>query len=599
MSQEKTEGHLKVPEARVIVVGNTDTSWVDEVFKALGVQSSSKEQEKSRQLREDPFGSAADYSRVNIAQPPYNIEALALCPEKSSMLSACIQAMAQNVVGFGYEVHVKKGIDKAEDDDEIVAEKKRLGEFLENCNPNPEMDFMEIMEQVMIDKHTIGQGAIEVVRNKAGEISSLYHAPSYTIRVMIEKLDEATKTLKPQGCIQIRNGKKIYFKNYGDRRLRNRFSGEYSDEGDVEHIPWELQASEMLLTRKYSSKNTYYGVPLYISALLAISGNRYAEETNNAFFRNSSIGPQMLILRNAHLTEESTKNLQDYWKAKYQGAENAYKLIVVDIESNEIAPEERLTLDEKPAQASVDLKPMMTRDEASYLKYIETNDDRIRACFRIPPILTGQMRDVNRANSETARYLAEEQTFAPERRRLQKLINNTIVKDQGIKYVEVVLNAMQIGDPGEAAKRETDIAKAGGRTIDDLRDLNSKDRFGKWWSALVPAPVGVEFLKQYLLGVLSGQTDILNEEEIPEVEKIESEGSASEENPKVGGALQKVLDYIRMDDRDQVMLAMHDPKSGKSVPISPAEFVGLVHRMRDALVGQLVAMDKEATKEEA
>lgn len=241
---------------------------------------------KSQQLRGEDFDALAPGEFV---EPRYNPDTWAAAMETNTRLGRSIRTVARNTVGLGWFVEpVEKISPKTSEEyrEKVNAQKKKLEAILDK--PNDEMPLNEIFYMMKIDEEAIGDGYIEVVRNNAGAIAKIYHAPGVTMRIRVTEDENGHQEIG--GYVQIRGNEKRYFKEFGDTRIMNAETGKYHEGG--EPLAVEYRATEILHFKLYSPSSTWYGAPRYVSAAPAITGNRLASLRNMKFFDNDAPQPK-------------------------------------------------------------------------------------------------------------------------------------------------------------------------------------------------------------------------------------------------------------------------------------------------------------------
>ncbi|MDR2137356.1 MAG: hypothetical protein LBO68_03620, partial [Synergistaceae bacterium] len=245
----------------------------------------------SMKMAEDPF--AGQYGD-GILEPPYSLEYLAQLPDHSNILAQCVEAMETNIDGFGFMLEPIGDADPENDGKytkAIEEERKRLLHFFEFCNPD--IPYSQLRRRVRRDLETLGNGYWEIIRDGQGEIAWIEHIEAHTMR--LTKLDaqrvDVTLAIRDDESnefreypykklfrrfVQIRNGRKVYFKEFGDPRVIDSRNGRPAGDEDtaVERI---VPATEVIHFKLYSPHSPY-GVPRWIGNLLAVLGSRQAEE---------------------------------------------------------------------------------------------------------------------------------------------------------------------------------------------------------------------------------------------------------------------------------------------------------------------------------
>lgn len=428
---------------------------------------------ESTGMKEDPWKSL--YDAGDVVKPPYDLTELAKYPEINSALRGSVGAIVTNVVRHGFEfvpAHDNVEPDKGEAKKELERLQALFpgeeGEVV--IDPRHRLPFVETAARWLTDDLTLGNGYLEVLRNRKQEIDGFAHLPGHTMRV------------RPAGgFVQTRSGKKVYFKEFGDDRDIDYETGK---EGASDP---KKQANEVIHILEYSSRSDYYGIPQYVSATPAILGSREAAEYNYYFFVNNGVPRFAVLVNGGSLSKDSEKYIREYLEANTCGVTNAHKVLVIEAALND-----QVTMRANTRGVTVQLKPLTVgvTEDASFLKYRQANDDEVRGTFRLHPIFLGQVKDVNRANAIEARKLGEEQVFRPLRRTLNYILNATIVADMGIQNWRFRFRSMELGDPSEQAEEISLLARAGGYTINDIRRERNLEAIEAPWADM-PLPIAL------------------------------------------------------------------------------------------------------------
>ncbi|MGM1447550.1 phage portal protein [Bacillus cereus group sp. BceL305] len=404
-----------------------------------------------------------------IIEPPYRIEDLQQIRENSTILGQCIDAYKRNIAGFGHEMKHKQG-----DVKETVEMKNEWSYVNDEIIPYFSFDkpFKEILETVIDDKETTGNGYIEVIRNMDKKPAELINMLPQYMRVM-------RKDQEPQEVEYVINGKSIkrkklfrryvqevdnntiYFKEFGDPRFLNKKTGKY---GTVSH--GEDEATEVLHLK---IGNGAYGIPRWVSHVVHMVGARKAEELNLRYFKQGRHVPMAMIIKNGLLDDESEAALSEY-ATSIEGEENQHKFLLLQLKAGE---------DEstgEPVPADIELKSLadILQNDALFLEYDDKSRQKVQSAFRLPDIYVGYSRDFNRATADAAREITEEQVFEPERNSLEFIINNILLLPYELKHVYVNLRKPEISNTEDMVKMLDVLSKYGGTTFNDLREVAAK-----------------------------------------------------------------------------------------------------------------------------
>lgn len=446
---------------------------------------------KTKTVSDDPFESLVREGRV--LEPPFDLMTLAMLPEQNSELSPCISAMASNIDGYGYRFVPRIQMDSPDLPDELKSKIETEMTYLQNFFTYVAMkdSFTGFRKKLRSDLETTGNAWFEVVRSVSGKIQGFNHIPSYQMRlgpVDREPLQVDMKILELQndGSVEIRTvkvwtrfrmhaqSKTTYFKNisvssnyalrwfkeFGDPRTYDNTTGYVVPAEKLVGFPEDMKANEVFHMTLYCPRSPY-GMPRFIGNLLSIFGDRAAEEINYITFRNNNVPSMALLVSNGQLTEGTIKRIESFVESHIQGSDNYSKFLIIEAESMEM-----LTTAEDSGTVKLDIKPLtkeQVQDEL-FQVYQKNNQAKIRRSFRIPSILLGATEDLNRATADTARKLADEQVFAPEREEFDSIMNRIFFPEMGILYHKFRSNSPNTTDNAQIVQILSGAEKTGGMT---------------------------------------------------------------------------------------------------------------------------------------
>ena len=413
--------------------------------------------EKSAQRRVmDSYRTFSNFSELGeengIVRTPYDMEMLSVIPELSSMLPQCIDAMKQNIEGFGYTLFRRKGVDD-KNMNEINNEKDEAEDFFDNVSD--EYDFDTIRKKVRVDLETYGNGYVEVIRNEGGDIAGFEYMKSKDVVITtrdkeyteyeVMQYDKKTNSYKPvrkrkrfRRYIQDVAGKKIYFKEFGDPRIIDAENGKEVTEEyriDKEYSGKEIYEATEVKHFSLDNGSGVYGVPRWIGQLLGILGNRAAEQVNYDYFDNKAVPPLAVTVSGGSLTTETKKGLRDYINLNIKGRNNFHRILILEAKNT------GKTIAGEKDQTKIDFKELSQTKDGQFLTYIEKNDKKVRSAFRLPPIYVGLTDDYTRATAKESRDVAEAQVFGPERKLWDNFINKQVFPELGFRLIIFKTNA--------------------------------------------------------------------------------------------------------------------------------------------------------------
>jgi len=455
------------------------------VLKVFGQQDDAGAGTGTKQLPKDHFEKMVTAGQV--ITPLYDPMIWAFLLEQNTRLNTLVTKMAQNTVGLGWElVPIKEEETWVEQHrEEIEAEKEKIAPLLQQ--PNPEMPFTQLMTQVKIDEESTGQGYIEVTRTKSGnQVGALYHVPSYTIRMCKE--GDRYVQMRPSDT-----SKKVYFKPFGVERELSASTGKWENDGsngkEVYRVTPEDRATEIIQFRIYTPRSSFYGVPRVVSAAPAIAGTRLAHRRNVAFFENDATPRIAILVNGGELSDESMKMIEEFIDARGKGPGNAGRVMLLQARGADqiLGSGKDLNIQLMPLTVGV-------QDDASFIKYLNANNEEVREAFGIGQIFIGTSDDVNRAVALAMKQVTVEQVFEPEASRYEYRMNATILKSFEPKYVKLRFKRPRTTDTLMEAQAYSMLSAVGGITPNDVRDFLNKPRFDAKWAN---TPVAV--LKQGFL----------------------------------------------------------------------------------------------------
>ena len=439
---------------------------------------------------QDPasLGGGDDVSSVfassGALEPPYDPEALCLILEHSNSLRQNVDAYATNIDGFGYRLEPAIDLD-AEDadskvadaiylertdlvergdmpadavleptDEEVAARRKelqslaraeraRLEAFFDFCCFDH--SFVDLRRRTRQDLEVTGNAYWEVLRNNRGDVARLVYVPSYTVRLLPldstpveveEKVrvsavayETVTARRRLRRYVQVQGAERVYFKAFGDPRVVSKASGEvFSDAETLLRVrPSDAPATEVIHFAIHSARSPY-GVPRWVGTLLSVLGSRSMEEVNYLYFENKSVPPLALLVSGGRLSESSVPRIERFIEENLKGKANWHKILILEAEGASGAGDN--------ARAKIELRPLTEaqQQDALFQLYDERNIDKVGSAFRLPKILRGESKEINRSTSESALRFAEDQVFQPERDEFDFLMNRRLLADMGIRF---------------------------------------------------------------------------------------------------------------------------------------------------------------------
>lgn len=400
-----------------------------------------------------------------------------------------------------------------------------------------DMSFLKLRRITRQDIEILGNGYWEVLRSggvpgRLGKPAAFTYIAAFTVRLLpydgtlVETTQRIKKSLfsyqeitvrrKFRRYVQVFDGRRIFFKEYGDPRTLSAQTGRFfnTPEELKSAEPHSSAATEILHFAIHSPRSPY-GVPRWIGTLLAVLGSRQAEEVNFLYFDNKSVPPLAVLVSGGRLGADSVSRIESFVENRIRGRTNFHKILVIEADPAEGAA----ALDNATGRMRIQIVPLTGSQQADALfqNYDERNIDKVGMSFRLPRMLRGDIRDFNRATAEAALEFAETQVFGPERTDTDWSMNYKILTDLGVRFWTYVSNAPDVSNPMDLTSIITDLVDSCVLTPEEARELAqgvfNRDfrKIDEIWTKIPP-----NLLKA---GVLPGEEE-------------ETAGQSSREEPK-------------------------------------------------------------------
>jgi PBSX family phage portal protein len=500
------------------------------------------------------------FNDAGALEPPYDPAVLCQVFEHSNSLRPNVDAYCTNIDGFGHRfepvidfdgedaarkvgdcLRVERAWQAEQDtlpdgaaldpaDEEVHAAVQRLGRlaraerarleaFFDSCTFDE--SFVALRRRTRLDLEVTGNAYWEVLRTAAGRLARFVHVPSHTMRLMpldsepVEvaervrvspiSFDRITVRRRLRRYVQVLGTTRVFFKAFDDPRTISRKTGQvFASVEDLRTAdPGDAPATE-IHHFAVPSPHSPYGVPRWIGALLSVLGSREMEEVNFLYFTNKSVPPLALLVSGGRLSESSVPRLTTFIEENLKGKKGFHKILIVEADGAGTGE----------TKAKIDLVPLTQAQQHDQLfgTYDQANIDKVGAQFRIPRILRGDSRDMNRATAETSLRLSEEQVFQPERDEFDHMVNRVVLGELRVRFWKFRSNAPLTRDPERMTEMVERLTRVGVLTPEESRAL-AGDIFNKEFRY-----ISDEWVKRpltlTLAGVQTGQSE-LN----PEVEK--------------------------------------------------------------------------------
>lgn len=397
---------------------------------------------------------------IGVLSPPMSLfqadDVIDSCPS----LAKNIACMVTNTVGHGFSLRPRVEIKEGMSDilwSAMQKEKDRVQSFLENLCID--YSFTDLMELLQTHLERYANAYWEILRSPDGRVVGVSpienpkkmrlckkdeKASSYTHRSRVGTKYENIRTERRfRRFVKLGDsGSKRYYRQYGDSRQLNCETGEY---GNFQTVPSNKRANEILHFRLPHS-NSEYGVVRWISALIDAVMIKTAKMCNFDVLDNGGTPPMAIAIAGSSDPKLEERIRDQIAEIKAKGGRSSVLIIQVDAEEVGVQASETTI---QPRITFENLAQMMI-EEGMFLEQLKFSDREICAVFRIPPLLLGNLEDVpNKATANIAKETAEEQVFAPARRKIEEVINRLLMDaimpdrlERGVMYWDFVFNSL-------------------------------------------------------------------------------------------------------------------------------------------------------------
>lgn len=380
-------------ETKKIVSGDKDqfhddadlSSFSDEIVKSFTNRDKTAGSKQSA-------GQVKVYDVLDCAPPPYNMAYLTQLYEISPTHASAVDARVDNVVGLGWYLDYSE---KTKRDRETIAanekeriqfdgvldkEKARLKTEIAKMFGNDEIE--EVLNAVVTDAYTTGNGYFEIGRTVEGKIGYIGHIPSKDLRVRNKK----------DGFVQYVDGNPIFFRNFGDTSKADPFGN-------------DRRPNEIIHYKVYSPTNQYYGVPEVVSVVDAIAGIQYATKYNLEYFENKAVPRYIIKLKNVQINSQQQAKLMKFFETTTR--QTSHRSLMVPIVGGD--------------KSDISFEAVETgKQEASFADYIDMNMMLILSRHRISKSYLGISDGQGLSSSRDADKIFKDSVTGPQQRILEK-----------------------------------------------------------------------------------------------------------------------------------------------------------------------------------
>ena len=381
------------------------------------------------------------YGIFDLITPPYNLYELSAYYDTSFANHAAVDAKVSNSVGLGYKFDMTTStlmkLEALDDEKKRSAAKSRIerlkiqmADWFESLND--EESITKILEKVVTDMQSTGNGYIEVGRTVTGEIGYVGHIPATTMRV--RRLHD--------GYIQIIAGTITYFRNFGAK--------------NVNPVTEDPRPNEVIHLKEYSPLNTFYGVPDIIAAMTSLQGDQMAQRYNIDYFENKAVPRYIITVKGAKLTPEAEDKLFRFFQTGLKGQSHRTLYIPLPGDSEGSKIEFEMHAVENGVQ------------EASFSQYRKQNRDDILMAHQVPLSKLGGVDGSGLSAAMSQDRTFRDQVAKPLQEYIEKAINR-IVKEK-TDVISLVFNQVSLIDEIAQSQIYERYAKIQAMVPNEVRD---------------------------------------------------------------------------------------------------------------------------------
>lgn len=412
--------------------------------------------------------------------PRYDLDYLAGLARYSNILGAVIKAMSENVAGHGHRLELREELtddDRVRYEAEIEAERLRLGELLAHIHYDDSLAKLRRTFRRRMEK--VGFGAFEVVTDQSGAPAILEPLRSQNLRPCPKDKEmvlwdqpvydhgklQWTKRVVPRRFrrwVYLRTRTKdnrVYLREWGDPRVLDSKTGDFYPPGhpidpatgrivlDAAGNLGGRPANEVIVLG-IDDDETVVPLPRYVGCLAELTTSWYGNQTNLARFENP-IPPMLVLVSGGTLTDESWQAVTEHFE-EAQDLENVGAPLVIQATMSPEAAAAAIAGVGGVPSVKLEVVPLdrVMAEDGLYQTMDANNRLKVRACWGLSPVATGESQDFSRAAANAGRSHDETDVYAPARHEEDEaLFAKRLLPRWGIRFWRVVTNASpSLGD---------------------------------------------------------------------------------------------------------------------------------------------------------
>lgn len=398
--------------------------------------------------------------------PPEDLIMLKRLSEHSQIRDTSINAVVVNTVGLGWDIDRWPYREADVSDDDIREARERIDVIARRDRRLGRPSFTTLMRAVKRDQKEIGNGFLEVSRNRrSGQVDGLYHVPGERVR---RKRDQAGWVMGQNPDVFSGEGDpiRVDFYNFGEKVS-------YSEAGEPQprlasglgQRRWKV--NELIHFREYTSQDRDYGLPRDAALAVEYVASRYVNEWTASFFAASGVPPKMVFVQGEEARAGETnrvrftvpqKTVNRIDQALHADAKPGSRVVVIPVPPG-------TKIDE------VTLGELSDRD-LTFGEFKSMHRQHVGSAHGLLPLFYGDVADSGRYTAEVQRALTLEQTFDPDQVETEDRLWTTLMSDMGMGDMRIKFKRLAV--EGNAVRRQSanDGAEVGAVTMGEWRDAH-------------------------------------------------------------------------------------------------------------------------------
>lgn len=496
--------------------------------------------------------------------PPEDFERLARLTGVSPIRGSCIAAIVLNTVGLGVEVVPRKGREEDVQEDEPAKVLATLNSLSRRDVRSHRPDFKGLLERVRWDRQEVGNGYIEVARNRlSGEISGLFHVPGKRIRRL--KNRDGWVWMTKSGT----EAEKVRFYNFGEKV---QYDGDGKATGTLvagKGRRWDV--NELIVFQRYTSESRDYGLPPDVQLVWDYLGDQNAAEANVGYFDSSGVPPTVITVQGEQTDAKDGKVKLTVPRKTVEG--------IVNTLSASAGRRHRVAVIAVPPGTKTDqlnLAQLSDRD-LGFVGFRSDNRRRTLGAWRLSPIFVSDIDDAGKYTAEVERAITKEQVFDPEQAECQEVLSQSILRDLGFSHLTLDFHEIEIQSAQEKQAAAEQSGTVGVITNGEYREAHGYAPLPEAQENEEPAPGQVPFgwnsqlVKPTQMPVAPAGTTVVDESGSP-IEKSDLEDELRVDfETSVKDAIERVGQA--MGDHFELAPVVVE-KEGTKITISPVSVNG-------------------------